>query len=211
MNIHTFIFNPYQVNTYIVWDDTKNCLIIDAGNYSDYENQKIVEFIDKNQLIPIGIVLTHAHIDHILGCRFLKDHFKINLITHPKAKSFIDNARAYGQMLGLEIEEAFQPDKFIEENQSINFGNTNFKVFYTPGHVDGSICLYNKDNNVIFTGDVLFAGSIGRTDLPTGNFENLISNIKNKILTLPSETIVYPGHGETTTIKEEIENNPFLS
>ena len=211
MQIIKVEFNPFSVNTYIVYSENKEAIIIDPGCFSTEEEEKFIDIINKNNIIPKKILLTHAHIDHIFGCAFIQEKFKIDLLMHKKGDIFFETAINYAQMFGMDKIQLPKKKLFIENNDKIFINeNINFIALHTPGHADGSLCFYNSKNNILFSGDVLFKESIGRTDLPTGNYDNLIKNIKEKLLKLPSNTIVYPGHGPHTTIENEINNNPFL-
>ncbi len=205
-----FVFNFIQVNCYILWDETYHAVIIDPGCYLPDEKKELVNFISKNKLIPSSIIFTHPHFDHVMGAKFLKDTYNIPIIVHKEGDKILSQTQQYSESFGFNGIQNVQPDIYTENNEFINFGNSSLKVLYTPGHADGSICLYSENNNLLFSGDVLFRQSIGRTDLPTGNYEMLIENIKSHLLTLPENTIVLPGHGEQTTIGFEKNNNPYL-
>ncbi len=210
MKIRTFIFNPFQENTYILYDDTRQCVIIDAGNFDKEESTQLTDFILRNKLIPKYLLNTHAHIDHILGNRYVNIMF--NLIPHfNKADLFLyEFSGEAAQMYGIPYTKQLPPYGFIDETSTIVFGNTILHCLHVPGHSPGSLCFYNKKSNVLISGDVLFKESIGRTDLPGGDYQQLLSGISEKLLTLPDETLVYPGHGEYTTIKHEKNYNPFF-
>ncbi len=210
LKIKTFVFNPFQVNTYLLYDDTGQCVIIDPACYEDPEKLALADFVGKEGLNPVLALNTHCHIDHILGNNFVTGKFSIPLKVHKDSMVFIKNGKEYALSFGFEIEEIAMPDGFIAEGDIIEFGNRQLKVIHTPGHADGSICLYEHKAGVLFCGDVLFKSGIGRTDLPTGNYDNLISNIKEKLMLLPDDVVVYPGHGPDTTIGMEKRNNPFL-
>ncbi len=210
MQIHSFIFNPFQVNTYVLFDETKECIIIDPACVTKEEEKQLIDFIAENQLKPTQIVLTHPHIDHIVGVTAIKTEFNIPVSGHKNSTEILKQAGFYSMMMGLKEVKSFNLDTLLEDENIVKFGNCKFKVLYTPGHADGSICLYNADENCLLSGDVLFHGGIGRTDLPSGNYSVLITSITEKLMTLPDNTIVYPGHGDTTTIAEEKEMNPYL-
>lgn len=211
MNIHSFCFNGFQVNTYLLWDETNECVIIDAACYQEFEKKELLHFIERNQLKPVKLLNTHCHIDHILGNSYVYDTFGLKPVIHSAGMMFLHNAKDHAWSFGFDMDRVIEPVDFVEENDIIVFGNSTLKVLYTPGHADGSICLLSEKGRFVITGDVLFYGSIGRTDLPSGNYQLLISNILNKLMTLPSDYIVYPGHGSSTSIKEEAIHNPFLS
>lgn len=210
MQLKTFIFNPFQVNTYLLWNNSGNAVIIDPANHNEEENNIIKKFCLANNIKISAIILTHAHIDHILGCNFIKNHFGAEIYLHKESNQFLQTAPSYAEMFGLTVDDLPKADKYLADNDEFEIEDIKFKVIYTPGHADGSICLYNSQQNMLFSGDVLFMQSIGRTDLPTGNHELLINNIKTKLLCLSPETEVFPGHGPSTTIIDEIRHNPFL-
>lgn len=210
MNIEKLTFNPFQMNTYIVFDNDKNCVIIDPGCFGAAEQEKIISFIESRSLKPTAIVNTHYHIDHVLGNDFIKEKYAIKIKANKEGEKIWSNMGYYSQMLGVDPSGFSAPDEFIDENVLIQVGASTLQVLYTPGHAAGSICLYCKESGFVVTGDVLFDGSIGRTDLPTGDYDVLRDSIFQKLYTLPDETIVYPGHGPSTTIGKEKMSNPFL-
>lgn len=211
MNIKTFVLNPFRVNTYIVSDDTKECIIVDASCQSSSEENRIASYISKENLKPVALITTHTHIDHIIGNQFIFDTYNLLPQIHKQGLFFLDNVGQYAMMMGADITKTPEPKVFLNHNDIISFGNTKLKVLYTPGHADGSICLYSELHKKLFTGDVIFNLGIGRTDLATGNFDLLIESINNNILTLPDETEILPGHGYPTTVGNEIQNNPFIN
>lgn len=210
MQIYSFVFNPFQVNTYILYDETRECVIIDPACSTKEEEKLLIDFIIINRLKPKKIVLTHPHIDHIVGVVAIKNEFKIPVAGHKNSTEILNQSGVYAMMMGLSEIKSFNLDEFLQEKDIIEFGNQKFNVIYTPGHADGSICLYSDTENCLFSGDVLFQGSIGRSDLPSGNFSILISSITEKLMILPEDTIVYPGHDDSTTIGEEKNSNPYL-
>ncbi len=211
MKIKSFTFNPFQENTYIVYDETKECLIIDPGCYTDSEQAILKEFIISEELKPVKLINTHCHIDHILGNKFTKKQWDIELHIHKEDLPLLEHASNISETYGLkEYQESPYPKFFLDEGDKINFGKSNFEILFTPGHAPGHICLYNKDNNMLIAGDVIFQGSIGRTDLPGGDHTTLIKSIKDKIFTLPKKTKIFCGHGPSTNLEFEQKNNPFL-
>lgn len=208
--IKVFVFNPFQENTYLLYDETGECLIVDPGCYSTDEEQQLLNYLKDNKLKPVALVNTHTHIDHVLGNRFIFKSFGLKPIIHPAGEVFLHSAAAHGSMFGLTVGEMVFPEKFINEKDILKFGNSSLEVIYTPGHADGSVCLANHEERFVITGDVLFNGSIGRTDLPTGNFEILEKSITQKLYTLPDDYTVYPGHGMETTIGDEKRDNPYV-
>lgn len=211
ITVKSFVFNPFQVNMYLLYDETKECVIVDAACMSDEEEKKITKFISSNNLNPVQLISTHPHIDHVAGNKFICENYNIPLTVHKDSLPILQGVKGYAAAFGFNDVEYVEPKNFIEDGDIIKFGNSELKVFYTPGHVNGSVCLYSEKDNFVIVGDVLFNESIGRTDFPTGNHELLISSIKNKLFVLPENTIVYTGHGPSTTIGYEKENNPFLN
>jgi len=211
ITIKKFAFNPFQVNTYVLSDETGECIIIDAGMQGDLEESEITEYINNHSLKPIMLLLTHAHIDHIVGNSFIADKYSLQLTAHKDCVPFFKNATAYASTFGLTLEKVKDIDNYIDEGNEIEFGNSKLKVLFTPGHANGSLCFYSPEDNFVITGDVLFNQSIGRTDLKTGNYDLLQDSIWEKLFTLPDETIVYPGHGPETSIGFEKVNNPFVA
>lgn len=210
-SIRTFVFNPFQENTYIVFDETKECIIVDAGCYSANEQQELVAFIQKNGLKPKLAVNTHGHVDHVLGNAFVKETFNIPIAGHPEDLPLIQMASKHALMYGFSIEDVPTIDQNINHNDTITFGNTTLKVIHTPGHSLGGICLLNESEKFLISGDTLFSGSIGRTDLPGGSYDQLLNSISQRLMTLDDDITIYPGHGDPSTIGEEKTSNPFLS
>ena len=211
MKIKSFTFNPFQENTYIIYNIKKECLIIDPGCYTNEEEKKLYDFIKKNKLNPIKIINTHCHIDHILGNQFVSKTWKIDLHIHINELEQLNNSENIAKIYGLdEYKPSPKPTHFIKENQEIQLGSYNFKILFTPGHSPGHICLYNEVDNFIISGDVIFKNSIGRTDLPGGDYNTLINSITEKILPINESLKIYAGHGPSTILKDEKETNPFL-
>jgi hydroxyacylglutathione hydrolase len=210
-HIETFVFNPFQENTYLLYDETKECILIDPGCYTPEEKETLTGFINNNQLKLIKVVNTHCHIDHILGISFVVDQFGIPFEAGKEDEFLLVNAVEYGKMFGLDIENPPVISRYLVEGEELRFGNTSLKLLNVPGHSPGSFALYSEKDGFVITGDVLFSGSIGRTDLPGGDYETLISSIKSKLLPMEDEIIVYPGHGPATSIGMERRTNPFLT
>ncbi|MDP2337319.1 MAG: MBL fold metallo-hydrolase [Bacteroidota bacterium] len=210
IQIKKFTFNPVQENTFVAFDETGECVIIDAGCYSENERQELDLFISRKQLTPVHLINTHCHFDHIMGVTHCRDKYQINFETHADEKSLVEEAVEHGDLFGIPVEPIDAPDAFFQEGDQINFGNSYLQVIEAPGHSPGGVVFYNTEQKILIAGDVLFYGSIGRTDLPGGSFERLVGNIKTKLLTLPEETVVFCGHGPETTIGFEKKNNPFL-
>lgn len=210
MKIEKLTFNPFQVNTYIVYTDAKNCIVVDPGCFGAEEQKKLLGFLRSNSLQPVEIINTHFHIDHILGNEFVKNTFGIKIKAHRDGEKIWSNMGYYSTMLGVDPSSFSAPDLFIDEKDQVIIDDSSFRILYTPGHAAGSICLYSEKDKFVITGDVLFDESIGRTDLPTGDYNTLRNSIIQKLFTLPDETVVYPGHGPSTTIGKEKMSNPFL-
>jgi glyoxylase-like metal-dependent hydrolase (beta-lactamase superfamily II) len=210
ITIKRFEFNPFRENTYIISDDTGECLIVDPGCQEPEEQDLLLAYFEENHLKPVKIVNTHCHIDHILGTAFLHDQFKLPFLIHPQEKPLLTASITQGEFFGLEVRTPPEPTNFLNEDDSVTFGNSVFEVIHIPGHSPGGIVLLNKDQQCMFTGDVLFQGSIGRTDLPGGDYDSLVSSIRQKLLILDPEIRVYPGHGPDTTIGIENQSNPFF-
>jgi len=210
ITIKIFVFNSFQENTYVLSDETNSCIIIDPGMNSDDEEKEITEYISNNALIPEALINTHCHVDHILGCNRIKKLYTIPFSAHESETIIIDSAKSFAEFFGMSIEQPPQPDKNISEKDKINFGNSELEIIHIPGHSPGSLVFHSKSDKFAITGDVLFHGSIGRTDLPGGDYGLLIEGIKSKLLSLPRETTIYPGHGPGSTIGHEYDTNPFL-
>ena len=211
MQIQVFTFNQFFENTIIVFDKTKECVIIDPGCYTISEKDTLQKYISINKLIPVKLINTHCHIDHILGNNFIAKTYDLEIEMNANDMELIKNSNEIAQLYGFtDYEMSPLPKKFLNEGDTLEFGNSQFKILFTPGHAPGHISLYSEKDGLLISGDVLFNNSIGRTDLPGGNYDLLIESIKNKILTLNDNTIVYCGHGPSTTIGNERLNNPFL-
>lgn len=210
MQIKSFTFNDFSENTYILYDETNECIIIDPGCNNQNEQNELLNFIKENNLNPVHLVNTHCHIDHILGNNFVAAKFNLKLTAHKKETQVLAVGMQTAMMYQIHYEKSPEIEVYIDEGDLISFGNSTLQVLFTPGHSPASISLLNKIKKVLICGDVLFQGSIGRTDLPGGNFETLTRVIKSKFFTLDEETIVYPGHGSPTSIGIEKRTNPFF-
>jgi len=211
INIHSFTFNPFEENTYILYDDTKECIIIDPGCYDEFEKEDLADFIKKQELTPVKLLNTHCHIDHVLGNSFIADKYGIELEINELELPILQSAPMAAQLYGIpNVEILPEPDKFLSEGDIVEFGNSKLDVLFTPGHSPGHIVLVSKEQKFVIAADVLFYGSIGRTDLPGGDHNTLIDSIKTKLFSLGDDFQVHPGHGPTTNIGFERENNPFL-
>ena len=211
MTIKTFTFNPFQENTYLVFDETNEAVIIDAGCLQDAEKQVLTRFIEDNKLTLKRVLNTHLHLDHQFGNKYLFDTYGITPEACVEDEFLLENVVAQARSYGFPVTEEAQPlGAYITENQELTFGNSSLKAIHAPGHSPGSMVLYSEKEGVLFAGDVLFQGSIGRTDLPKGDYASLILAITKKLLVLPDSTVVYCGHGPSTTIGYEKKNNPYL-
>lgn len=209
--VHTFTFNPFSENTFVLYDESGDCMIVDPGCYTTVEREELRSFIEQERLRPVRLVNTHCHLDHVFGNRWVSETWGLSLEIHrgelPLLQRLVDTARIYG-VPGVEASPL--PSRYIEPGEEICFGNTRLRVLFTPGHSPASICFYNELEEYVIAGDVLFLEGIGRTDLPGGDFDTLISSIRQQLFVLPETTLVYPGHGPATTIRHEMEFNPFL-
>jgi len=211
MHIQTFQFNPFQENTYIVSDDSGEAVIIDCGCLVPAEDERLNLYVKANHLHVKQLLNTHLHLDHSFGNYVAAHTFGVLPQAHQADEFLISQLFTQSQLFGIQSIVREQPlGGYLNEGDVVSFGHTSFEVLHVPGHSPGSICFYCRAENILFVGDVLFCGSIGRTDLPKGNYAELISGIQKKILTLPDETVVYSGHGPVTTIGSERVNNPYL-
>ncbi len=210
MNLRKFVFNPFQENTYVVWDDVLNCAIIDPGCSDGYERSELVAFIESEKLKPMKLLNTHCHIDHVLGNKFVSEKYGLGLEMHQLDLPVLNAVPNYGANFGFDTGPMVQPGVFLEAGQTIKVGSIELEILFVPGHSPGSVCFYHVVSKQIIVGDALFYGSIGRTDLPGGNHAQLIRSIKSELLTLPEDVKVHSGHGPSTNIGFEKANNPFL-
>lgn len=209
-SIKHFVFNDFQVNAYIVYDDTKEAVLIDVAVNSERELKVVMDFINEKQLNPKYIINTHGHLDHICGNTYLKSHYNIPLLINSEDNFLVENALSQAQMFGFSMKTPSKPDESINDNQIIKFGESQLKAIHVPGHSPGSIAFYSSEANFVITGDALFMGSIGRTDLPGGNHQQLLDSISEKLFALNLDTLVLPGHGPETSIRDEKKFNPFF-
>jgi len=210
--VKKFTFNSFLENTYIVWDEnSKEALVIDPGCSNKREETELGEFIKNNRLVLKYLINTHCHIDHILGCGFIKENFNIQFYIPEFDKVLLENSEIQASLFGMSINTPPLPDKFINSETKLNPPFDKIKFLHTPGHTEGEYCLYFPEELICFTGDVLFKGSIGRTDLWGGDYNSLMSSIKEKLFVLPNEVVIYPGHGENSTLGTEKKENPFFA
>ncbi|TXI85607.1 MAG: MBL fold metallo-hydrolase [Crocinitomicaceae bacterium] len=210
LHIESFTFNPFQENTYVVYTDTKDAVIVDPGCYTREEKQHLIDFITDNQLTIHAILNTHCHIDHVLGNSFLMQEYRVDLYAHPLDLPTLEMVPYAAKMYGFEgYETSPLPTQLLADEQTLQFGGIVLNVLVGPGHAPGHVAFYNAENGIILSGDILFRGSFGRYDLPGGDLETLKKTLKEVMFQLPAETIVYSGHGIETTIGEEKKFNPI--
>jgi glyoxylase-like metal-dependent hydrolase (beta-lactamase superfamily II) len=209
--VRFFTNNAYEENTYILYDETGECAIIDPGMEFAAEQNVIVSFIRANNLTPVLLLNTHCHIDHVFGNKFIFDQYGLKPQFHIGELPVLEAVVAYAPAMGFRYDVSPLPEIYLPETGAVKFGNTELTLIFAPGHSPAHLCFYDKAGNILIGGDVLFRSSIGRTDLPGGNFKQLIDNIQQKLFTLPDDCTVYPGHGPETTIGFEKQTNPFLT
>lgn len=211
MKIHKFVFSPISVNTYVLSDSDGACAVIDCGCYDEAEFSRLTDYIDKHNLKPELLLNTHCHLDHIFGNGMFLKKYGLKTMACIKEEENRLNSQNHSLLFGMEMEMPPEIGTYLNDRQIVSFGGVKLEAIYVPGHSAGSIAYYSKEESCVFTGDALFAGGIGRTDLPGGNYDQLIENIKTRLLTLPPETVIYPGHGDSSTIGNEKATNRWLS
>lgn len=211
MEIYKLVFSPIEVNTYILADQSNDCAIIDCGCYDRSEFEELVLFIESKKLNPVLLLNTHCHLDHVFGNRFILEKYNLKALSCREDEKNRKKAVQHAALFGLTMSEPPEPGAFIADRQVIQFGSTELTALHVPGHSAGSMAFYCEMAGCVFTGDALFAGSIGRTDLEGGDYDTLIKSILNRLFVLPPATIVYPGHGNQTTIEKERMTNPYFS
>jgi len=211
IDIKIFEFNPIQVNGFVVFDETKECVLIDPACFEEYEKEELSSFIDKNGLIPKMLLNTHAHFDHIMGNKFCREKYNIKIGMHEDDLFLYKSSSESAKMFGMSVDDQPEPNFLIKDREIIKFGNSELMAILCPGHSPGSLVYSSTKDEILITGDVLFQGSIGRTDLPGGNYETLINSIKNNLMEFPDNTRVFPGHGPETNIGFERRSNPFIN
>lgn len=211
LQIKKFTFNPFAENTYVLFDNSKECVVIDPGCYEKSEQQELIEFIESNGLVVKKLLNTHCHIDHVLGNAFVKRKFNVGLFINPIEEAMLRAVKSYASNYGFFQYEDSVADGFLTEKDVVEFGEQRLKILFVPGHSPGHLAFYDQHSGSLIGGDVLFENSIGRTDLPGGNFNTLIASIHEKFFTLPDDVTVYCGHGEETSIGFEKRTNPFCA
>ena len=210
MEIKRVVFNPFRENTYLVWDSTKECIVVDAGNMSETENTALKEIITSLELKPVMAVNTHGHFDHTQGVKYLKDEYGVKFACSSKDK-FLIEASSGSMVYGLKCNEVPEIDVDLDSTESLKFGETELRIIKTPGHTPGHVVLFNEGEKVLFTGDTLFRESIGRTDLPGGDYSWIMKSILEEIVPLGDDVAIYPGHEDSSTIGHETLYNPFIT
>jgi len=210
MNIQSFTFNPFQENTYVLYDETKDGILVDPGCYFPEEEDQLLHFIQQEGISIVSCVLTHAHIDHVMGCAWARRVLEVAPELHELEVENLERAAEVGKMYGIPVKSAPAIGNYLIPGQRVEFGNTELEILFTPGHSAGSVCFYHEPSLRLIGGDVLFYDSIGRTDLPGGNFETLENSILTQLYRLPDQVEVFPGHGPSTTVGREKVSNPFV-
>jgi glyoxylase-like metal-dependent hydrolase (beta-lactamase superfamily II) len=212
IQIKKFTFNLFSENTFVLWDDdSKETAIVDPGCSDSSEEMALESLITDNNLKVKFLINTHCHIDHILGCEFVKNKYNPSYFAPELDIPLLQNAKMQASFVGMDFSISLLPDEYLTEDKKLCLGKSELSFLFTPGHTPGEFCIYIQDIKTCISGDVLFYDSIGRTDLWGGNFDTLIKSINKKLFTLPDETIIYPGHGESSTIGREKKLNPFLN
>lgn len=209
ISIKSFVFNAFMENTYILYDETKECVVIDPGCYDQHERNILSEFIKEKNLKVVKLLNTHCHIDHVLGNDFIKNEYKVYLYIHQLEAATLKSVEVYAPAYGFKNYNATKADLYLSEGVDVTFGDSKLEVIFAPGHAPGHVVFHSVEQNFIIGGDVLFRRSIGRTDLPGGDHETLIKSIKTKLFPLDNDTQVYSGHGDVTSIGYEKKYNPF--
>ena len=211
IQVKTFYFNELRECTYVLWDETNACVVVDPGAETETERHRLQQFIDGHALKPEAILNTHGHFDHVLANAFLARVYGLKSYIHAGDRTLLEKTNEYGAMFGYKIEQPPAAAGFLTEDEPFRFGCSQLQVLHTPGHSKGGVCFYAPNDNFVLTGDTLFQGNIGRVDLPGGNFDEIMESLSKKLMTLPGNTIVYPGHGLPSTIGEERRNNPYVN
>ena len=210
IKIAVFAFNPFQENTYVLSDATGECIVLDAGNYSAAEDNALVNYLNDKNLKPVMAVNTHGHVDHMLGVEQVKQTFGVPFALHGDDAFLVASAQQQGEMFGLRVRAIPSVEIDLKGQAELTFGQTTLRIIHTPGHTPGHICLYEPESKALFCGDTLFRESIGRTDLPGGDYSWIMNSILKKIVPLGDDVELYPGHGAKSTIGHEVLYNPFI-
>ncbi|MFH1160075.1 MAG: MBL fold metallo-hydrolase [bacterium] len=210
ITIKTLVVNSFMVNAYVLYDETLEAILVDASCADRQDENRLAEFLETHHLKPMRNINTHCHVDHVLGNDFIERKYGLLPECHQAGIPFVFRAKDIAATFGFVLSHIPHPVSFLQDGDIITWGNSGLQVLYTPGHADGSVCLFSKEQGFVLTGDVLFRDSIGRTDFPTGDFDLLMNSIREKLFTLPDSTVVYPGHGPETEIGYEKRNNPFI-
>lgn len=210
MKIQIFRFNLFEENTYVVYDDTNECVIVDPGCYSSEEREFFTSTLQKQGLVPKCIVNTHCHSDHIVGVAFLKDFYKIPFAANVADKYLLDKAALFASVWGWKLDEPISIDIECHDGSEIRFGNSVLKIASTPGHTPGGQIIYSEADKFMISGDTIFKGTIGRTDLEGGDYDTLMASIHNVVLRFDSIYTIFPGHGDKTSVGVEAGENPML-
>jgi hydroxyacylglutathione hydrolase len=211
IQIKVFTFNALQENTYLLYDETKECILIDPGCYDRSEQEELKDFIKENGLKPVKLINTHCHVDHVLGNKFVKELYGLKLYTSKEEEAGLRSVKLYASLYGFANYAETEIDEFIKEGDRIHFGNSELEILFVPGHSVGHLAFVNKEQKICIGGDVLFYQSVGRWDLPGGNQDTLLKSIQTKLFALSDDMVVYPGHGPETTIGREKRTNPFCA
>lgn len=210
LNIQIFTFNPFSENTYVLYNENKNGILLDPGNWNEKETEILENFITEKEIKIQNILLTHAHIDHVLGLQWAFDNYKVSVKMHQEEKEILDRNPMSARNYGFDFKPFIGEIEFVNEGETYNIDEDFFQIFHVPGHSPGSLAFYNEAQKFVISGDALFQGSIGRTDLYRGNHEQLLESISTKLFSLPEETEVFSGHGNATQIGFEKNYNPFF-
>ncbi len=211
MEVFRLVFSPIEVNTYILSDNNGKCAVLDCGCYNRAEFERLTEFISSKNLNPVLLLNTHCHLDHIFGNGMFLEKYRLGTLCHKDEEVNRKDSVHIASVFGMKMEIPPEPAGLIEDGSIVSFGDSEMKALFVPGHSSGSLAFYSEKDKIVFTGDALFAGSIGRTDLKGGDYDTLIQSIREKLFVLPPDTIVYPGHGEPTTIETEMKTNPYFN
>jgi hydroxyacylglutathione hydrolase len=211
IQIKQFTCNPYQENSYVLYDETGECVIIDPGMQNAAEQNALVNWIRETELTPVLLLNTHCHIDHVFGNKFVFDNWSLKPQFHKGELSVLQAVPGYAPQMGMHYELSPEPEIFLAETGTVSFGNSELELIFAPGHSPAHLCFYAEADKLLIGGDVLFYNSIGRTDLPGGNHQQLLNSIREKLFVLPEDVKVYPGHGQPTSVGFEKKHNPFLN